>query len=309
MNRFITTYFGLGILIAIILGILFPSVAQSMINLGIFFLFILMFLSGINLEWLKLKQASKKSTLIIISMFYIFLVIPFLIYLISKFLFSDVHLIYGTVFAALTPVAIVAPFFTDMLDGNKELSFVLLLLSMLLCPFITPIILSWLIGPLYPVSTWLIFKNMLIIIPLPLLVSYLIQRFFPRICKVFSRNIAFLNFISLFFLIFILFGVTVFHLNLSYISFWVLTNTLAKLLLVTFIQDFGIFFLSWFLFSFLVNKETNRALKVSFSMKNIAIAAGLLLLHDPRAAIAPAIGFIAHASLFNAIPVFKKWLK
>jgi len=75
---------------------------------------------------------------------------------------------------------------------------------------------------------------------------------------------------------------------------------------LVFFQDFGIFWISRLLFARFFALSTANALTVTLSMKNVAIAAGLLLFYDPKASFPPAVAFMAHAFLFNFIPIFKK---
>jgi predicted Na+-dependent transporter len=206
------------------------------------------------------------------------------------------------VFASLTPVAIVAPFFTNVIDGDEEFSFLLLVASMILCPIITPFLLKILVGSLIPINTWPLFKNMLLLITLPLLISFLVATFLPRVRQKFAAHLSILNMGSLSILIFILWGTAIGRLNLSYTTAF----DVSKILLLVFIQDFGVLFVSRFILFRIYDQRTANALVVSLSMKNVAIAAGILLFYDPKASFPAALAFIAHAFLFNFIPLFKR---
>jgi hypothetical protein len=80
---------------------------------------------------------------------------------------------------------------------------------------------------------------------------------------------------------------------------------IVKLFALAFFQDFGVFFLARIAFCRWLAPAAANGLIVSLSMKNVAIAAGILLFYDPRASLAPALVFIAHACLFSFLPAVK----
>jgi predicted Na+-dependent transporter len=295
LNKLIQNYFGVGIFIVIALALIFPYTAVKLHPLAILFLFLLMLINSLLIDWSKLKNIFKNIKLVLLANFIIFIITPSIIFLFSSFLLNDNQYIYGAIFSALTPAALVAPFFTKILKGNKELSYSILLSSMIISPIAIPIMLKILIGPLLPISISLIFKDILLILPLPIIISYVTWRFNLKINNSIQKNGPILNFIFLGSLIFILFGTAFNKFNFNS------TNNilLFKILLLVFIQDFAIIILWGFIANKFKNEKDSIAIIISVSMKNIAIAAGILLLHDPKAALVPAIGFIAHAFLFT----------
>lgn len=305
IGHILKNYFGLGIFVTIIAAILFPYTAIMLHPLAILFLFLLMFVTGIRTDWSRLKIILiKKPALILLGNAIIYLIIPAVIYLLAKLLLTTDQYIYGMLFASLAPTAIVAPFFTGLLKGDKELSFGILVSSMIVAPFVIPVILEFLMGSAINIPAIFLFKDMLVIISLPLFLAFFIKKFFSRISKIIYTSAPVLNFIFLSLLVFILFGVSVHKITLGYGDY----SELWWILGLFIVQDFGIIFLGRFIhIPFLSNRE-KTTLIISSSMKNIAIAAGVLLIYDPRAAIAPGIGFIVHAFLFTPW-ILKKLIK
>ena len=297
-----TKIFGLPIIIAILLGISFPYFALSLIPLAFAFLFLLMIWAGFTIEWNRIKAILRQPIIVIVGLIFLFCIFPILQWVLARFLVRDIQFLYGLVFASLTPSAIVAPFFTQVIDGDEELSFLLMVSSMLLCPIISPLMLNLLIGELIPIQTWPLFKYMVLLITVPLMISFLISSYAPSIKRKIHPHLPLLNMISLSILIFVLWGNAISRLNLSY----TMPSDIAIIIILVFFQDFGILFISRLIFSRLYQGPSARALAISLSMKNVAIAAGLLLFYDPRASFPPAMAFIAHAFLFNFIPVFRK---
>lgn len=296
--------FGLPIIIAIVAGVLFPYTALSLLPFGFAFLFILMLLSGFSIDWNKLPALANRPVQILLGLFFVFIFFPFIQLMLARILLTDSQFLVGMVFASLMPVALVAPFFTREIGGDEELAFLLMLLSMVLAPLIAPILLSQLTITVLPIQVAPFMKNMLLLVTVPLLCSFLISKYFPKIRKTVAPYLAVGNMGALSLLIFILFGTVVGRLNIGYES----TIEIGKLVMLAFFQDFGVFFLARFLAGRIFTVREANAVMVCLSMKNVAIAAGILLFYDPRAALAPALVFIAHACFFSFLPALKQRL-
>lgn len=299
-----TLLFGLPILVAVVAGIFFPYAALSLMPLGFVFLFILMLLSGFSVDWAKLPAALKHPGELLLGLFLLFLFFPLLQLLLAKYLIRDAQFLVGLVFGSLMPVAFVAPFFTGLLGGDEELAFLLLVFSMLLAPLLAPLLLRQFTASVLPIQIAPLVKSMTLLVTLPLLVSFVVCRYLPRVKKAILPHLAGANMIFLGMLIFILFGTAVGRLNLGYES----KAELGKLLFLAFIQDFGVLLLLRLFLGKFLNARAASAIMVSLAMKNVAIAAGVFLFYDPRASLPPALVFIAHAFLFSFIPAGKKVL-
>lgn len=296
--------FGLPIMAAVFAGIFFPYTALSLMPFGFIFLFLLMLLSGLTIEWPKVLNSLQRPFELLTSLFFVFLLFPLLHLLLAKLLISDSQFLEGILFGALMPVAIVAPFFTRQLGGDEELAFLIMVLSTLAAPFIAPLLLKQLTASIITVQTLPLIKNMLWLVTLPLLCSFLISHYLPNCKKWLTPYLAAGNMGSLGVLIFILFGTAVSRLHLGYEP----KMEIGKLLTLAFIQDFGSLFLARFIMQKLFVPQKATAFMVCLSMKNVAIATGILLFYDPRAALPPAFVFIAHACLFSFLPLLKKQL-
>lgn len=301
-NQLLSKYFGIGVLIAIILAFFFRYTAYSFSPYSLALLFFLMFLSGFNLDWSKLKIVATNPKPIIFSNLLIFLVIPVVILVVSRLLLTDEAYIYGAVFSALTPTAAVAPFFANIFKTDKELSFVTLISSMILSPFVIPPLLALFVGGYLNIPSSLIFKDILILVPLPILLAALTKNILPFVFEFLKKFLPLLNFFILSFLIFIQFGSSFNRLPLNYVD----TRNIVGLIIIGFIQDFFLILFLKPIVDHFQSKEVGISILISSSMKNIAIASTILLLYSPKAALAPAIGFIAHSFLFT--PFILSWL-
>ncbi|MBU0673312.1 MAG: hypothetical protein KJ950_01560 [Proteobacteria bacterium] len=299
-----TRFFGLPILLAVVAGIIFPYAALSLMPYGFVFLFILMLLSGLSIDWSRLPAAFKRPGELLGGVFLIFAFFPLLQLVVARLLIDDAQFLTGIVFGSLMPVALVAPFFTRELGGDEEYAFLLLVCSMLVSPLIAPICLSFLTADILPIRMVPFMKNMVLLVTIPLAASYLVARLMPGLRLRIVPYLAVGNMAALSVLIFILFGNAVGRINLGYES-W---PEISRLLLLAFFQDFGVLLLARALVGRIISEGAATALMVSLSMKNVAIATGILLFYDPRAALPPALVFIAHACLFSFLPLAKRFL-
>jgi predicted Na+-dependent transporter len=241
---------------------------------------------------------------LILGLFLSFLFFPFLQLLLARTLLADAQFQVGMVFASLMPVAMVAPFFTGLLGGDEEAAFLVMVLSMLLAPLTAPLLLSQLTAGIVPIPVAPFMKSMLLLVTVPLLVSFVVCRALPRVRAAIVPHLALGNMAALSVLIFILFGTIAGRVNIGYES----RAEIGLLLLLAFVQDFGVYFAARLLLAWMLPAREACALTVALSMKNVAIAAGILLFYDPRAALAPALVFVAHACLFSFLPGLKRLL-
>lgn len=296
---------GLPIFAAIALGMLFPWAAISLMPAGFAFLMLLMFWAGLGIEWSRLPRALSRPGHLAAGLFFGFVFFPLLQWVPARLLVHDPQYLYGLLFSSLTPVAIVAPFFARKSDGDEELSFLLMWVSTLVAPFVAPLFLTGAAGAGIRLELFPIFKSMVALTLVPVAAAWPVARFLPGFKARVSPHLGLLNMLTLSALIFILFGTAVGRVNLSY-SGW---REPALLLGLAFVQDFGVLLAGRWIFNRLWAAPVAESLAVSLSMKNVAVAAGVLLFHDPKASLPAALGFVAHAFLFNWIAIFSSSAK
>ena len=301
-----TSLFGLPIIVSIILGMVFPYAAISLAPFSLIFLVILMISAGLAIDWSKTVLLITRIREIGIAMVFAFVVYPIMLWIPAQMLIDDQQILYGFVFSSLSPIAMVAPYFSRLHQADPEFSMLLVIASMILCPILAPVLLAVLFSTSVSLNLLPLTRYMLLLITVPLLVSAIIASYLPKIRQQITRYEGYTNSITLSLLIFALFGTAASKLNINYIG----TLEVASLLILVFLQDFGVLFISRYLLRNLLRPDTARALTIAVSMKNVAITAGVLLIYDPRASFAPALAFIAHAFLFSflANPRLSGWV-
>lgn len=295
--------FGLPIIIAFVLGYYFPYTALSLSPYAFIILFLMMTFSALDMNWTVLKKIPENKVPLLSGLFFLFLYFPLMQWFLARALVSEVSLFYGTLLASISPVAIVAPGFTRMHKGDEDLSFLFMILSMVLFP---PMVLLTLSITHQTMHMRPIVYDMAILIFVPLVLGKIIkiidQKIFKKRITIFCKSIANeFNMLSIAFLAFIYLGASISKLNLTYTP-W---KESLGVLLVIFFQDFGVYFLGRFLMRKLFEKPKADALAIGLSMKNLAVAGGILLFYDPKASLAGALGFFVHALFFNFIALTK----
>jgi predicted Na+-dependent transporter len=274
---------------------MFPYAAIEMSPYGIVFLFILMFNAGLGMDWKKFHRTSGRLGQLSTGLILLFFIFPLLQWLLAIFLISDQQYIYGLVFTSLCPVALVAPHFSRLHHTDAEIAYLLVLFSMILCPIIAPAILYLLFSTSLSINILPLARYMIILTVLPMLLSFAVTRFMPKLCSRILPFDAFINIGALSVLVFSLFGTAAGRIGFSYLDM----KDILMLLGLVFFQDFGIFFIARHFLKQYFNDRIALAMAMSMGMKNVAIAAGILLIYDPRSSLVPALAFIAHAFFFT----------
>ena len=290
------------ILAAILLGLAFPYTALAGARFGFVFLFLLMLIAGIGFDWERLRDAKRLLPKVLWGLFFLYIVFPINQWALARLWVTDKQHLFGLLFASLTPVAIVAPYFTRLADGDEDLSFLLLLFSTLICPILVPSM-EWLLPSSgVRVDPGLLTRSMVLLVVAPVVVCLPFQRMFPGLRAGLRPYLAPLNIFCLSALIFILFGAASARLNWEYAR----QGELWRLLALAFVQDFGVLVAAYVFFRAFWSEREARAVAISLSMKNVAIAAGMLLFYDPRASIPASLVFIPHALLFSAVALWSQ---
>ena len=288
--------FSFPIIIGIIFALFYPALALDLIQFPFFLLMVLMFIatltSNINSEEIKKIKYSE----LFWSIVFIQFLFPFTQAIFSYVLIKDQRFFQGLLAESLTPIALVAPFFTGIIGGNVVFSFVLMAINTLITPIVLPLFLSYFELGHWPINYSTLTKELIILCFLPIFLG-LIFKFILRNKIDFIRKFApSINSLVLAVLIYTLFGAAYLKINFLMIK---KIEILMILLICTF-QDFGILFLAKkFCGSFFKEEKNFKAFYISASMKNVAIVSSVLLLYDPRSALPAVLCFIPHALLFE----------
>lgn len=295
--------FGLPIFTGIVVGLAFPYIAVQMMPFGFFFLFLLMFFSGLNIEVEQILKGLKLWKQIFLGLFFIFIFFPLLEWYIGRLWNLDPLTLFGLYITAITPPALVAPLFAKNRNSNTEFAFILMFLGSLLYPLFLPILLKLLPSPGFQIDSFSVFKFTIVLILFPWILSLLTSKYFSGIRKIILKQEVLLSSLCLGFLVFIFFGNALSRINIQFINYL----EIFKLIALVFFQDFGVYFIAVVIIPFFLNKDHSLSLIICSSAKNTAIAANILLYFAPYKSALPAVfTFLAHAFFFGFLIKQKK---
>lgn len=284
-----------GLLFALLAGLIVPYYAIELSQYGFILLSVLMFISGISIDFSVLRGLLKSLKPLLFALTWLFFIIPLLQLIFAQQLLSDNSFILGVYFAALSPVAIVAPQFVGGMGGNRELSYLLMVISSILYPLIVFIMLG--LFPFFETKMdyIIILKSSFIWVLLPVVFSMFVSWRLPGLGLKIKNHFPYVNAFLLTVLTYMLVGSIGQKVNIHYFN--VMEMSLA--LLLVFFQDFLYTpFIKFFSNRFFTQADS-KAIAISLSMKNTAIGAVLLAFYLPRAAIPSCLVFLPHAVLFG----------
>lgn len=210
----------------------------------------------------------------------------------------------GLFWAALCPVALVAPSFARSRGADHELAHSFVMLSTLIAP------LAFLTLPeiFYPgrLSSGLISTqaDLLLICSLPVLLGVAIHHVLfskiPSLLKILQNGIPVLNMILIGVLAYTYFGTALLKSNWNLLP-W---PEIAKITFLVLLLDFGVFTVFRPIWKHLgAPPQEGEALRISLAMKNVAISGAILTFADPRAAFASSLVFLVHGLFFSFLSV------
>jgi predicted Na+-dependent transporter len=286
--------------VGIVLGFLGPGVAFEMAPVAAYLLFFLLAVTMIDIK-LNYSLIPKLSFDIISLSAISFFLVPILTYYFCVFFGLSERITAAFVVSSLAPYAIVAPLFIEKLKIDGGTSILLIILSMIICPFVIPWLLPMIGGASLVIHTKPLFLFLIIISIGPLLFATFFQKINPTLVKKVAVYKHFIASGLLALLIYALFG--------SAIHTWHRHANLENWLLVLgfhLVLDFGLFFILVICFKKFFSANLNLTYSLTLSMRNMAIPASLLLAYDPEFAFVPAFGFIIHAFYFNFLGILSR---
>jgi predicted Na+-dependent transporter len=289
---------GIPVLLGFTLAFFWPYAALDLGSYSLFLLMALMFATTLFVES-RFSQIFRDflSLEFFVGIFFCFFLIPSIFWLLSKFLFLEQALDYGIFWASLCPIALVAPQFTKNQRGDVNFSFSLMIGSAILFP-LAAVAMNFLYFPhfaRFQIVSQL--RDIIFISTIPTILALVIQRVIPlQILSPTKKAVPYVNMLLIGLLSYIYMGAALQKLNLHLNSLLPLLTAFSLALLL----DFGVYFtLPYLLKPLTISHERKIALRVSLSMKNVALSGGILLFEFPLSTLASSFVFGAHSMLFT----------
>ena len=280
--------------IGLVLAFVFPYYGLALSRWGFLALFVLSLSNTVVFTFKSYSISRKAWVELLTNVAICYSLLPALQLLLAKLMLHDRSLQLGVLFAAISPVAIVAPQFLKKADWEKNKSVLYVLISTLLYPVLCYAYLKVLKLEGLGIQIWPLIWDVLALTLIPLVISAGFEIFAGglkhRFLGAFESPSRWLNMMLIGFLVFVYFGSGFAKINQSEIT----VVSLGGLVAIAIFQDFGTLGLMKIL-------GFSRVEQISFSIKNVALSGGVMLVFHPQATLACSFVFIAHALLFTLL--------
>ncbi len=295
---------GLPVLLGFTLAFFWPYVALDLGGYSIFFLSSLMFATTLLSDW-KVRDHWRDFLKFEfhLVLFLCFLLLPAIFWLLSTTFLAKQGLDYGIFWAALCPIAIVAPQFSKA-NADREFSFTLVIGTSILFP-VFAVLMNYLFFPHFArVQIFSQVRDMLFLSTVPTLLGFSVRALLPwRFLEKMRIGLPHFNMILIGLLSYLYMGAALQKLNTSNFHF----APIAFALFLAFLLDFGTYFVTPYLLKNLpISPARKESIRICLSMKNVAISGGILLFEFPISTLASSFVFLAHSVLFTLLGKHQK---
>lgn len=180
--HFIEKYFWIFLIAGIVLGLNFPMYNELLMQLFEPLLMTMLLLVFLKSDLVHILREIKNYKLMLYLVCAYMIIIPVLFFFIID-IFSH-KLAIGILLLTAMPSAVALPALADIVKGNTALSTSITILTSIIAPFTIPILFGFLNFDNLAINPWEIFKDLTIIIFIPMVLSQVIRKkFTPTIHK------------------------------------------------------------------------------------------------------------------------------
>lgn len=180
INNFILKYISFIIIIFSIIAFFFPENFSWMVKHTAIFLGIAMFGMGMTIKPYDLKNILLQPKYIIIGCILQYIIMPISAWLIAYGFNLNSDLALGVILVGCCPGGTASNVITHIADGDVPLSVSMTIVSTLLAPIFTPVLVFLLAGKWVEVSLFLMFKSVVSVILIPVLAGLIIRQLLKK---------------------------------------------------------------------------------------------------------------------------------
>ncbi|CEI83584.1 sodium transporter [Oceanobacillus oncorhynchi subsp. incaldanensis] len=279
-------YFAVLVIIAAVISFIFPSAFLVFGSFITLLLGVVMFGMGLTLKPVDFKLIVTKPLPVIIGIAAQYTIMPLVAFGIAYLLRLPPELAAGLVLLGSVPGGTASNVMVYLARGNVALSVAMTSFSTMLAPIMTPLLLYLLAGQWLPVNPVAMFLSIIQVIIIPIILGFLVQRFFPVAVK---KSIAVVPLISVTAILIIVTAVTA--ANAANVA-----SAGALVFAAVFLHNsFGLF-LGYFTARLIgLNENDRRAISIEVGMQNSGLGVSLATTHfSPLAALPSVWGAIWH---------------
>jgi bile acid:Na+ symporter, BASS family len=175
--QFIENHFWIFLLAGVVLGLIYPIYSDFLMTLLKPLLMIVLFLVFLKTDLVSIFKQVKDYRLMayLVSMYMI--IIPLLFFVVINIFNRDLAL--GILLLTSMPAGVSSASLTDIVKGNTALSLSITIITSLVAPFTVPLLFGFFNYHNLPISTFEIFKDLALLIFLPLILSQILKKIVP----------------------------------------------------------------------------------------------------------------------------------
>jgi BASS family bile acid:Na+ symporter len=262
----------------------------------------LMVFSLVRIKRDELRDGLRRLDLLGAGLAFLYLVVPLVMWGAGLAAGLSPELLFGVTLAALSPTIVLAPFFTDMIGGNRVLAAMISVVSTLLSPLLIPLLLVAMVGRTVAVPVGTIALNAGALVGLPVLIALVLRKARPSLRDEPIPGERFVTAVIFFFFMWGVIASSLGGINLF---------SIPLLVALALLQEYAFFFgLRWALGRMaargVISAGNAKALALCIGIKNGALTAGIALTFSATVAMSSGLITLVSAPLFVMFGVFRE---
>jgi bile acid:Na+ symporter, BASS family len=294
--------FPAGTFLGTLFGLLVPAFGPPTRQYIVWLLVPLMVFSLLRIRRSELDDGLRRLDLLGAGLLALYIIVPLTLWGAGLAAGLSPELLFGVTLAALSPTIVLAPFFTDMIGGNRVLAAMISVVSTLLSPLLIPVILVALVGRTVSVPVGTIALTASALVGLPVLIALVLRKARPSLKDGPLPGERLATSVLFFFFMWGVIASSLGGINLL---------SMPLLLALAFLQEYAFFFgLRWSLGKMAdrgrISLQNAKALALCIGIKNGALTAGIALTFSATVAMSSGLITLVSAPLFVVFGVFRE---
>lgn len=204
VHQFIEKNFWVFLIAGLVFGLGFPVYNDFLMRLLEPLIMIMLFMVFLKSDFVHILSEIKNYKLMLYLVCAYMIIIPALFFITIN-LFNQ-KLAIGILLLTAMPAAVASPALSDIVKGNTALSTSITIVTSIIAPFTIPIIFGVLNFDKLAIDPWVIFKDLTIIIFIPMVFSQVIRKYFPKTIQKKKYLFTPINILLLSFMVYIVMG-------------------------------------------------------------------------------------------------------
>jgi BASS family bile acid:Na+ symporter len=177
-HQFVERFFWIFLFAGLVLGLVYPVYTDFLMLWLEPLLMIMLFMVFLKSDLMHILGEIKNYKLMLYLVCVYMIIIPLLFFFtINQF---NQKLAVGILLLTAMPAAVAAPALTDILKGNTALAASITIITSMIAPFSIPILFGMLNIEKLSIDPWVIFKDLTIIVFVPMVISQIARKYFQR---------------------------------------------------------------------------------------------------------------------------------